>query len=410
MARLVLNQITREFGDFTATDRISLDIEDGEFLVLLGPSGCGKTTLLRMIAGLLEPTSGSIEVDGADITALPARKRDLAMVFQSYALYPHLSVEKNLAFPLKVRKTPKTEIAERVRSAAETVEIAHLLDRKPKELSGGQRQRVAVARALVREPRAFLMDEPLSNLDAKLRTATRRELAALHRKLGATFIYVTHDQVEAMTMATKIALLNGGRIEQHGTPEELYDTPSSVFAAGFLGSPAMNLLDATLTTTDGKISVFAPGVEAVLWEGATPERDIVIGVRPEHLSVFAAGAPEAVPTAGVALRGTVELIENLGREQLVHCRVGEERVTVACEREDAWGIGELVVLAAPVSRVHLFDRESGRRLEWRSEAGSTAAGPERRAAGRAVTRADHRADSRADSRAELPAGSLPLSS
>ncbi|WP_449281986.1 ABC transporter ATP-binding protein [Leucobacter sp.] len=372
MARLVLNQITREFGDFVATDRVSLEVDDGDFLVLLGPSGCGKTTLLRMIAGLLEPTGGSIEVDGADITALPARKRDLAMVFQSYALYPHLTVEKNLAFPLRVRKLSKPEIASRVRAAAEAVEIDHLLDRKPKELSGGQRQRVALARALVREPKAFLMDEPLSNLDAKLRTATRRELAALHRRLGATFIYVTHDQVEAMTMATKIALLEGGRVEQYGTPEELYDTPSSVFAAGFLGSPAMNLLDATLTTTDGRITAFAPGVEAVFWEGATPERDVVLGVRPEHLSVFAGGAPEAVPTAGAALRGTVELVENLGREQLVHCRIGDARVTVSCAREEAWRAGELVVIAAPLARLHLFDRESGRRLEWRPAARSEA--------------------------------------
>ena len=375
MARLVLDQITREFGDFVATDRISLTIEDGDFLVLLGPSGCGKTTLLRMIAGLLEPTSGSIRVDDEDITALPARKRDLAMVFQSYALYPHLSVEKNLAFPLKARRTPKAEIETRVRAAAESVEIDHLLDRKPKELSGGQRQRVAVARALVREPKAFLMDEPLSNLDAKLRTATRRELAALHRKLGATFVYVTHDQIEAMTMATRIALLNGGRIEQYGTPEELYDAPSSVFAAGFIGSPAMNLLNASLTTTDGKITVLAPGVEAVLWEGATEERDIVIGVRPEHLSMHAGGAPEAVPTAGVALRGTVDLVENLGREQLVHCIVGEDRVTVSCPREECWSAGDLVVLAAPVARVHLFDRASGRRLEWRADAADDAAAP-----------------------------------
>ena len=367
MARLVLNQLTRSFGDVTAVDRISLDVADGDFLVLLGPSGCGKTTLLRMIAGLLEPTGGSIEVDGRDITALPARKRDLAMVFQSYALYPHLSVAKNLAFPLKVRGASREEIAARVQTAAESVEIAHLLDRKPKELSGGQRQRVAVARALVREPQAFLMDEPLSNLDAKLRTATRQELAALHRKLGATFVYVTHDQVEAMTMATKIALLNGGRLEQYGTPEELYDTPSSVFAAGFLGSPAMNLIDATLTTTAGTIAVFAPGLEAMLWEGGTPEREIVVGVRPEHLAVHPGGAAEAVPTAGIALRGTVDLVENLGREQLVHCAVGDSRVTVSCSREARWTSGELVVLAAPAERVHLFDRASGRRLVWTPE-------------------------------------------
>ena len=367
MARLVLSQITREFGEFVATDRVSLDIADGEFLVLLGPSGCGKTTLLRMIAGLLEPTGGTIEVDGEDITALPARKRDLAMVFQSYALYPHLSVAKNLAFPLRIRKLSKEQIEERVRIAAEAVEIDHLLDRKPKELSGGQRQRVALARALVREPKAFLMDEPLSNLDAKLRTQTRRELASLHRKLGATFIYVTHDQVEAMTMATRIALLDRGRIEQYGTPAELYDTPSSVFAAGFLGSPAMNLLPGTLSTSDAHITVFAPGVEAVLWPGSAPERDIVLGIRPEHLAVHAGGSAEAVPTAGAALRGTVELVENLGREQLVHCRVGDERVIVSCDRAESWGVGELVVLAAPAERLHLFDRESGRRLEWRAE-------------------------------------------
>ncbi|MBK0421742.1 ABC transporter ATP-binding protein [Leucobacter sp. CSA2] len=380
MARLVLSQITREFGDFVATDRISLEIEDGEFLVLLGPSGCGKTTLLRMIAGLLEPTGGTIAIDGEDITALPARKRDLAMVFQSYALYPHLTVAKNLAFPLRVRKRSKTEIEERVRAAAEAVEIGHLLDRKPKELSGGQRQRVALARALVREPKAFLMDEPLSNLDAKLRTATRRELAALHRKLGATFVYVTHDQVEAMTMATKIALLNAGRIEQYGTPAELYDTPSSVFAAGFLGSPAMNLLPGTLSTSDSHITVFAPGIEAVLWPGSTPERDIVLGVRPEHLQLHGGGAPEAVPTSGAAFRGTVELVENLGRDQLVHCRVDEERVIASCDRAEQWSIGDLVVLAAPAERLHLFDRSSGRRLEWRTDAHEVPAAAARAAA------------------------------
>ena len=368
MARLVLNQLTRSFGSVTAVDRISLDIADGDFLVLLGPSGCGKTTLLRMIAGLLEPTAGTLEVNGTDITTLPARKRDLAMVFQSYALYPHLSVRKNLAFPLSVRGRSKAEIAERVQEAAESVEIDHLLDRKPKELSGGQRQRVAVARALVREPQAFLMDEPLSNLDAKLRTATRQELAALHRRLGATFVYVTHDQVEAMTMATKIALLNGGKLEQYGTPEELYDRPSSVFAAGFLGSPAMNLVDANLTTSEGHITVLAPSLGATLWAGETPDRPIVLGVRPEHLTVHAWGTEAAAPAAGVALRGTVELVENLGREQLVHCRVEQTRVTVACPREASWAIGEQVVLAAPAERVHLFDRESGRRLEWQPDA------------------------------------------
>jgi multiple sugar transport system ATP-binding protein len=374
MGRLVLNQLSRTFKDVTAVDNISLVVEDGDFLVLLGPSGCGKTTLLRMIAGLLDPTSGTLELDGAEITDVPSRRRDLAMVFQSYALYPHLSVAKNLAFPLSVRgragqaaKADKAAISRRVAEVADMVDIGHLLDRKPKELSGGQRQRVAVARALVREPKAFLMDEPLSNLDAKLRTATRQELAALHRRLGATFIYVTHDQVEAMTMATKIALLNGGRLEQVGTPDELYDRPASVFAAGFMGSPAANLLDATLSTSNGSITVMAPGVEAVLWKGETPEREIVLGIRPEHLALHSAGSAAAAPTAGAALRGTVELSENLGREQLVHCRVAGQRIAVTCPREQRWEEGAAVVLSARPESLHLFDRASGRRLEWHAE-------------------------------------------
>ncbi|WP_415855444.1 ABC transporter ATP-binding protein [Sinomonas sp. G460-2] len=377
MGRLVLNQVSRSFKDVKAVDNISLVVDDGDFLVLLGPSGCGKTTLLRMIAGLLDPTSGTLELDGRDITDQPSRRRDLAMVFQSYALYPHLSVAKNLAFPLTVRggaradgsagKATKAEISRRVAEVADLVDIGYLLDRKPKELSGGQRQRVAVARALVREPKAFLMDEPLSNLDAKLRTATRQELAALHRRLGATFIYVTHDQVEAMTMATKIALLNGGRLEQVGTPDELYDKPASVFAAGFMGSPATNLIDAQLSTANGKITVMAPDVEAVLWEGGTPEREIVLGIRPEHLTLNAAGSAAAAPSSGAALRGTVELAENLGREQLVHCRVSGRRITVTCPREERWEGGAAVVLSARVEHLHLFDRESGRRLEWQSE-------------------------------------------
>lgn len=364
MGQLVLNQLSRSFKDVTAVKNISLTVEDGEFLVLLGPSGCGKTTLLRMIAGLLDPTSGTLELDGRDITTVPSKKRDLAMVFQSYALYPHLSVAKNLAFPLTVRRTDKQLIKERVESVAEMVEIGHLLDRKPRELSGGQRQRVAVARALVREPKAFLMDEPLSNLDAKLRTATRQELAGLHRRLGATFIYVTHDQVEAMTMATKIALLNGGELEQLGTPEELYDKPASIFAAGFLGSPATNLLDAGLGTSGGFVTVMGPSIETVLWPGDTPQQDIVLGIRPEHLTINAPASAAAAPTAGAALRGVVELSENLGSEQIIYCRVGSKRVAVRAPRDEHWEHGSAVILSAEADRLHLFDRASGRRLEW----------------------------------------------
>ncbi|OOP61432.1 ABC transporter ATP-binding protein [Arthrobacter sp. SRS-W-1-2016] len=368
MGRLVLNQLSRSFKNVSAVKNVSLTVEDGDFLVLLGPSGCGKTTLLRMIAGLLEPTSGSLELDGTDITTAPSKKRDLAMVFQSYALYPHLSVSKNLAFPLHVRRTDKQEVKKRVEAVAEMVEIGHLLDRKPKELSGGQRQRVAVARALVREPKAFLMDEPLSSLDAKLRTATRQELAGLHKRLGATFIYVTHDQVEAMTMATRIALLNGGQLEQLGTPEELYDKPASVFAAGFLGSPATNLIDAELSTSNGSITVMAPSVEAVLWDGETPRRDVVVGIRPEHLSIHAPGSAAAAPSSGAALRGIVDLAENLGSEQVIYCRVGTNRVAVRAPRGLRWEPGNAVVLSAEAKKLHLFDRASGRRLEWQADA------------------------------------------
>lgn len=367
MGRLVLNQLSRSFKNVTAVNNISLTIDDGEFLVLLGPSGCGKTTLLRMIAGLLEPTSGTLELDGVDITSAPSKKRDLAMVFQSYALYPHLSVAKNLAFPLTVRRTDKDEVRQRVQEVADMVEIGHLLDRKPKELSGGQRQRVAVARALVREPKAFLMDEPLSNLDAKLRTATRQELAGLHRRLGATFVYVTHDQVEAMTMATKIALLNGGKLEQLGTPEELYDRPASVFAAGFLGSPATNLMDAELSSSNGTVTVMAPSIEGELWPGETPPRNIVLGIRPEHLTIHAPGSAAAA-TSGAALRGVVELSENLGSDQLVYCRVGEHRVAVRTTRTQHWANGSTVVLSAAANHLHLFDTGTGRRLEWQDDA------------------------------------------
>ncbi len=360
MGTIQLSGIGRSFKSTAAVRDIDLTIGDGEFVVLLGPSGCGKTTLLRMIAGLLEPTTGRILLDGVDITEQPSKKRDLAMVFQSYALYPHLSVRRNLAFPLKVQKLAKHDIERRVREVADVLEIGHLLDRKPRELSGGQRQRVAVGRALVRDPKAFLMDEPLSNLDAKLRTQTRHELTALHRRLGATFVYVTHDQVEAMTMATKIVVLDSGRIEQAGTPEEVYDRPESVFVAGFLGSPAMNLLDATVVGLDGTVAVTADGVAGDLWRGDTDDIDVVLGVRPEQL-VVSATAPSGT---GVNLLGRVEIVENLGGEQIVTCRVGASSVHVRTSRDLRVSAGDDVVLHAEPDHVHLFERASGRRLEW----------------------------------------------
>lgn len=359
MGRIRIENLSRKFADFTAVDNIDLDIRDGDFLVLLGPSGCGKTTLLRMLAGLLEPTSGRIMLDDDDITAVPSRRRDVAMVFQSYALYPHLSVAKNLAFPLRVRKIRKSEAAERVEAVARQLDIAHLLGRKPKELSGGQRQRVAVGRAIVRDPKAFLMDEPLSNLDAKLRTATRRELTELHRRLRATFVYVTHDQVEAMTMATRIALLNNGALEQVGTPEDVYDRPASVFVAGFLGSPAMNLLDARVRTVNGTVVTSAEGVTAPLWPGQTDGRDVVLGIRPEHLRVV-----DPTDHPGVRLSVDVTSVENLGSEQVAYCEVGGATVCVRAPRPIALRAHRSAVLTADPAHVHLFDRETGRRLEW----------------------------------------------
>ncbi|MFF5993031.1 ABC transporter ATP-binding protein [Prauserella flavalba] len=364
MGRIELDQLTRRFGATTAVDRVSLHIEDGDFVALLGPSGCGKTTLLRMIAGLLPPSEGRILVDDEDVTEVPPRRRDLAMVFQSYALYPHLTVASNIGFPLRVRRRSKAEIADRVSEVAEQLELGALLRRRPKELSGGQRQRVALGRALVRDPKAFLMDEPLSNLDAKLRTATRAELAALHRRLGSTFVYVTHDQVEAMTMATRIALLNAGRLEQVGTPAEVYDEPASVFVAGFLGSPPMNLLPAHVRTDEGRVLVTAAGVDVPLWTGETPEQDVTLGIRPEHLT-FAPLTEE--PGARPLLRGTVCTIENLGSEEIAFCAVGDTTVAVRGARPLGVVEDETVALTARQERVHLFDAGSGRRLVWQPE-------------------------------------------
>ncbi len=286
MARLQIDAVSKRFGATDAVREVSLDIADGEFMVLLGPSGCGKSTLLRLIAGLETPTSGRVLLDGRDITGAAPQQRDLAMVFQSYALYPHLTVERNIAFPLRARRLSRALIAEQVAEVAAALELTPLLRRRPAALSGGQRQRVASARAMVRDPGAFLMDEPLSNLDAKLRSATRAELIALHRRLGATFLYVTHDQVEAMTMATRIALFEDGALAQVGPPEELYDRPRSTFVAGFLGAPPMNLLSATVTERDGRLRVVAEGLDAALGiAGAHGDLAVTVGVRPERLRV-----------------------------------------------------------------------------------------------------------------------------
>ncbi|KAA9155668.1 sn-glycerol-3-phosphate ABC transporter ATP-binding protein UgpC [Amycolatopsis acidicola] len=356
MSRIQLEGATKRFGGVAAVDEVSLDIGDGEFLVLLGPSGCGKSTLLRAIAGLAPLTAGRITLDGKDITHTPPRDRDLAMVFQSYALYPHLSVARNIGFPLRARGRSKAQARDKVDEVAKVLDLADFLERKPRELSGGQRQRVALGRALVRDPGAFLMDEPLSNLDAKLRTATRSELTELHRRLGTTFVYVTHDQVEAMTMATRIAVLNKGKLEQVGTPAQVYDEPASTFVASFLGAPAMNLLPATLVSRGGSLFAVASELEVPLGITAElPETEVTLGIRPEHLRLGGERRD---------LRGIVRLLENLGSEEVAHCSVGDTRVCVRGPRPLGLAAGDDVSLSTDPAHVHLFHRDSGRRLLW----------------------------------------------
>jgi multiple sugar transport system ATP-binding protein len=299
-----------------------------------------------------------VVIDDQDVTTLAPGKRDVAMVFQSYALYPHLSVERNLGFGLQVRHRAKDEIKVRVEAVAEQLGLSALLARRPKELSGGQRQRVALGRAMVREPKVFLMDEPLSNLDAQLRTATRQELSALHQSLKTTFIYVTHDQVEAMTMATRIAILNNGRLEQVGTPAEVYDEPATTFVASFIGAPPMNLLPAVALSLAGRVRVMAGGVDVTLADGDLAERDVLLGVRPEHLR----RAPEN--SDGPVFTGTVLALENLGSEEIAFCDIGGVQVAVRGARPLAMAVGETVALTSDPHQLYLFDPVTTRRLIW----------------------------------------------
>lgn len=368
MSKIEFVGLSRAFRGVVAVNNVNFTVEDGEFCVLLGPSGCGKSTLLRMLAGLLEPTSGRILVDGADVVGVPPKKRDLALVFQSYALYPHLNVERNLSFPLHVMRIGKEESRDRVNRVAAMLGLSELLTRKPRELSGGQRQRVALGRALVREPRAYLMDEPLSNLDAKLRTATRQELTEIHTRLGATFIYVTHDQVEAMTMATKIVVMNEGRVEQVGTPTELYDTPTSVFVASFLGSAPINLFDASVSATDGSVTLTSSEIHANLWPGHCEERSIVVGIRPEHLLVN----PKH---ADIEFSGTVRLVENLGNENQIYVETGSSRLIVRTTRDVEVHTRQTIRLGVFIRHLHLFDQSTGRRMTWVDEPALSTSSP-----------------------------------
>jgi multiple sugar transport system ATP-binding protein len=358
MGHIKLTNVAKSFGSVDVLHDINLEIADAEFVVFVGPSGCGKSTLLRMIAGLDRPTRGELSIDGKVVNMVPAADRGLAMVFQSYALYPHMSVRQNLAFGLENTKMPKAEIAARIAEAARMLAIEHYLDRRPGQLSGGQRQRVAIGRAIVRRPVAFLLDEPLSNLDAELRGSTRAEIAALHSRLSATMIYVTHDQVEAMTLADRIVVLRAGRIEQIGTPLELYNSPANRFVAGFIGSPHMNFLEGSveLSPSGRSVATFAGGhrVELPLdGKSIANGSRITLGVRPQHVSI-------GKGTDGIAAK--IELVEALGPETILHTDVAGQKILVVAPGQHDLMPGADVHLSLSAGRLHLFN-EKGLRLE-----------------------------------------------
>jgi len=366
---LALRKLRKSFGALEVIPGIDLDVAEHEFVVLVGPSGCGKSTILRMIAGLEEPTSGDIVIDGAVVTDREPKDRDIAMVFQDYALYPHMTVADNMAFALRYRHVKRAAIRSRVADVARMLEIEKLLHRTPRQLSGGQRQRVAMGRAIVRDPKLFLFDEPLSNLDAKLRVQMRTELRKLRLAVPTTTIYVTHDQVEAMTLADRIVILNHGRIEQIGTPEEVYETPASAFVAGFIGAPAMNLLPARLergqvTLEDGAVlPVSGDGARDALRGGAHDEswdgtHDVLCGVRPEELG----WVPPGTTPPGAFLRGAALTVEPLGADTLVTLLVADTEIAARLPPRSVRRAGEALTLTLDPARLHLFDRASGRRL------------------------------------------------
>jgi multiple sugar transport system ATP-binding protein len=359
MGQVVLEGVTKRFGDVVAVDDLTLTADDEEFLVLLGPSGCGKSTALRIIAGLEEPTAGTVRIGARVVNDVEAKDRDVAMVFQTYALYPHMTVRRNIEFPLKSRGVPRDERGARVAEASRGLGLEGLLDRKPAQLSGGQRQRVALARAIVRRPQAFLMDEPLSNLDAKLRVQTRAELIELHRRLAATVVYVTHDQVEAMTMGDRIAIMDHGVLQQVGPPQAVYDEPANLFVAQFIGSPAMNTVPARVARDGEAVGVELPGVRVALPHaiGAAVARsgasEVVLGVRPEHLRLD--GGP---------LPATVTVVESLGHERHVVCRLGDGTMVIVRQASaDVTATdGSSVGLSLPAEHLHVFDAVSGQRV------------------------------------------------
>ncbi len=365
MASLSLQHIDKIYPNgFEAIRDLNLEIIDKEFLVLVGPSGCGKSTTLRMIAGLEEISGGELYIGDRVVNDVPPKDRDIAMVFQNYALYPHMTVYENMAFGLKLRKTPKAEIERRVKDAAKTLDLAHLLDRKPAALSGGQRQRVALGRAIVREPKVFLMDEPLSNLDAKLRVQMRTEIAKLHQRLQTTFIYVTHDQTEAMTMGSRIVVMKDGFIQQVDSPQNLYDSPCNAFVAGFIGSPQMNFTPATLKKDGEKFELLFGNNRITLPEGKSKKlmdagvedgKEVLFGIRPEAIheeEAFIASAPEATVDANVVFT------EMMGAETYLYLNINGQQYTARVNARSNAKMGDNIKVAFDTNRIHIFDRET----------------------------------------------------
>jgi multiple sugar transport system ATP-binding protein len=357
MGKVVCEHVVKKFGQVTAVDDFNLEIEDNEFIVIVGPSGCGKSTSLRMIAGLEEQTSGNIYIGGQLVNDKPPRDRNIAMVFQNYALYPHMNVYDNMAFSLKLHGVAKDEIDRKVKEAAEVLNISDYLSRKPKELSGGQRQRVALGRAIVREPAVFLMDEPLSNLDAKLRVQMRTEISKLHARLGATTIYVTHDQTEAMTMADRIVVMKDGIIQQISDPQTLYDKPVNRFVASFIGAPPMNFINCRLDRNAGGGELTANGMKVAIptaWAdtiGRCVANEVVLGVRPENIH------PGQQDSSDISAR--VEVVEPLGSETLLHLKLGEQNLIVKVNPDYKPALGQIIKLTFEMNKAHLFSHDSG---------------------------------------------------
>ena len=362
MASLSLEHIYKKYPNgFEAVKDFNLDIKDKEFIIFVGPSGCGKSTTLRMIAGLEDISSGTLKIDGKVMNDVEPKDRDIAMVFQNYALYPHMTVYDNMAFGLKLRKVPKDEIDKKVREAAKILDLSKLLDRKPKALSGGQRQRVAMGRAIVRNPKVFLMDEPLSNLDAKLRVQMRSEIAKLHQRLGTTIIYVTHDQTEAMTLGTRIVVMKDGVVQQVDTPHNLYDKPCNLFVAGFMGSPQMNFLDAVCNVKDGVAYLSVAGMDIplnaekskALIDGGYDGKTVVMGIRPEHLS----DNPEDLAAAKVKFTAKINVYELLGAEVFLYFDLAGTPVTARVEPKTTARTGSEVEFTMDLEKIHVFDKE-----------------------------------------------------